>query len=128
MCYIYLNNKKKGVYEIDHTKMKMVEIFEDSNFEEEVLKSDKVVLVDVYADWCGPCKMMAPVIDEIAEDFRDKIKVGKVNSDENASICVKYDIMSIPNILLIKNGELIKRFVGVTAKEVIVDEINKALE
>ena len=121
-------NKKKGVYEVNHTNMNMVKDFGDANFEEEVLKSDKVVLVDIYADWCGPCKMMAPVIDEIAEDFGDKIKVGKVNSDENASICVKYDVMSIPNILLIKNGELVKRFIGVTAKEVIVEEINKVLE
>ena len=116
------------MYEINHTNKKMVENYEDSNFEEKVIKSDKVVLVDVYADWCGPCKMMAPVVDEIAEDFGDKIKVGKVNADDNASICVKYDIMSIPNILLIKNGELVNRFVGVTAKEVIVEEINKALE
>ena len=66
------------MYEINHTNMNMVKDFGDANFEEEVLKSDKVVLVDVYADWCGPCKMMAPVIDEIAEDFGDKIKVGKV--------------------------------------------------
>ena len=114
-------------YDIILGGMNMILNITEKNYDE-ILSSELPVLIDFYADWCGPCKMMAPIVDEIAESFGDKIKVGKVNADENASICVKYDIMSIPNILLIKNGELIKRFVGVTAKEVIVDEINKALE
>ena len=69
----------------------------DENFENEVLNSDKVCLVDFYADWCGPCKMMSPIIEEIADGLGDKVKVGKVNSDENMELAEKYQIMSIPN-------------------------------
>ena len=94
--------------------------FTDENFEEEVLKASKTVLVDVFADWCGPCKMMSPVIDEIAEELGDTVKVGKVDSDENPEIADKYGIMSIPTIMVIKNGEVVKTFVGVTAKEEIL--------
>lgn len=101
----------------------MVYEFTDSNFEEEVLKSDKTVLVDVFATWCGPCKMMSPVIDEIAEEMGDKIKVGKVDSDENPEIAEKYGIMSIPTIMIIKNGNVQKVFVGVTSKSEIIDAL-----
>ena len=75
----------------------------DKNFEEEVLKSDKTVLLDFYADWCGPCKMMSPIIDQIAEETEDVVKVGKVNTDENMELSEKYEIMSIPTIMVIKN-------------------------
>lgn len=95
----------------------------DENFENEVLKSDKICLVDFYADWCGPCKMMSPVIDKIAEEMGDKIKVGKVNSDENVDLVSKYEIMSIPTIMVIQNGETKKTFVGVTSKEEIVNAL-----
>ena len=76
----------------------------DENFETEVLNSEKTCLVDFYADWCGPCKMMSPIIDEIAGELGDTIKVGKVNSDENMELTQKYQIMSIPTISVIKNG------------------------
>ena len=95
----------------------------DDNFENEVLNSDKVCLVDFYADWCGPCKMMSPIIEEIADELEDKVKVGKVNSDENMELAEKYQIMSIPTIMVIKNGEVTKTFVGVTSKEEILNEI-----
>jgi len=95
----------------------------DENFENEVLNSDKPCIVDFYADWCGPCKMMSPIIEEIAEELGDKVKVGKVNSDENMELAQKYGIMSIPTIMIIKNGEVTKTFVGVTAKEEIINEI-----
>ena len=95
----------------------------DENFENEVLKSDKICLVDFYADWCGPCKMMSPVIDKIAEEMGDKIKVGKVNSDENVDLVSKYEIMSIPTIMVIQNGETKKTFVGVTSKEEIINAL-----
>ena len=98
----------------------MVYELTDENFEEEVLKADKPVLVDVFATWCGPCKMMSPVIDEIAEELGDSVKVGKVDSDENPEIADKYGIMSIPTIMVIKNGEVTKTFVGVTAKSDII--------
>lgn len=95
----------------------------DKNFETEVLNSEKTCLVDFYADWCGPCKMMSPIIDEIASEMEDRIKVGKVNSDENMELTQKYQIMSIPTIMVIKNGEVKKTFVGVTPKEEIVSQL-----
>lgn len=90
------------------------------NFEEEVLKSNQPVVVDFYADWCGPCRMMAPVIDEIANEKADSIKVGKVNVDENQDLAMKYEVMSIPTIVIIKNGKVEKTFVGVTSKSDIL--------
>lgn len=96
----------------------------DENFKEEVLNSNKTVLVDFYADWCGPCKMMSPIIDEIAKEIGDKIKVGKVNVDDNQELAIKYSIMSIPTIVIIKNGEVVKTILGVRPKE----EILKVLE
>ena len=92
----------------------------DENFENEILKSDKVCLVDFYADWCMPCKMMSPVIDKIAEELGENIKVGKVNSDENRDLVIKYQIMSIPSIFVIKDGKVVKNFVGVTSKDEIM--------
>ena len=90
----------------------------EENFEEEVLKSEKTVLIDFYADWCGPCKMQSPIIDEIAEERQD-IKVGKVNVDENSDLASKYEVMSIPTLVIIKHGEVSNRFVGLTQKEKI---------
>ena len=90
----------------------------EKNFEEEVLKSEKTVLIDFYADWCGPCKMQSPIIDKIAEERQD-IKVGKVNIDENSELAEKYGVMSIPTLVVIKNGEVSSQFVGVTPKEKI---------
>ena len=95
----------------------------DENFENEILKSDKVCLVDFYADWCGPCKMMSPVIDKIAEENAENIKVGKVNVDENQDLAMKYNVMSIPTILVFKNGNIAKTFVGVTPKQEIEEAI-----
>lgn len=102
----------------------MVNIFNEENFENEVLKSYKTTIVDFYADWCGPCKMMSPVIDKIAEEKSETIKVGKVNVDDNQNLAIKYNIMSIPTILIFKNGSVVKSFIGVTAKE----EIEKIIE
>ena len=95
--------------------MNVIEL-NSSNFEEEVLKSDKTVLIDMYATWCGPCKMQAPIIDEIAEE-KTEIKVGKIDIDEAPEIAEKYGVMSIPTLLIIKNGEVSKQFVGLTKKE-----------
>ena len=95
----------------------------EENFDGEVLKSDKTVIIDFYADWCGPCKMMSPVIDKISEELGDKVKVGKVNSDENMNLAEKFNIMSIPTIMIFKNGVVSKTFVGVTEKSAIINEI-----
>ena len=98
-------------------------VFDEKNFEEEVLKSEKPVLVDFYADWCGPCKMMSPVVEKIAEELGDKVKVGKINSDDNMNLAEKYNIMSIPTLIIFKNGEIFKTFVGVTDKNEIIGSI-----
>jgi thioredoxin 1 len=96
----------------------------EKDFEKEVLNSEKKVVVDFYADWCGPCKMMSPIIDSIAEELEDKIKVGKINTDENINLAGQYGVMSIPTILVIKNGKVAKSFIGVTDKETIISELN----
>lgn len=98
-----------------------VKVINEENFEKEILNSQTTAIVDFYADWCGPCKMMSPIIDEIAED--ESLTVGKVNVDENNELAIKYDIMSIPTILIFKNGELVNRFVGVHDKNEIINSL-----
>lgn len=93
--------------------------FTDENFEAEVLKAEGMVLVDFYADWCGPCKMMAPVIEQIAEEYTGKAKVGKLNVDENPDIAGKYQVMSIPTLLFFRNGQLVDTVVGAVSKSEI---------
>lgn len=88
-----------------------------SNFENEVLKSDKTVLVDFWASWCGPCRMIAPVLTEIAEDYGDSVKVGKVNVDEQPELAGSFGIESIPTIMIFKDGALTERVVGYKPKE-----------
>ncbi len=99
--------------------------FTDANFEEEALQSDIPVVVDFYADWCGPCKMMSPIIDELSGAYEGKVKIGKVNTDENRAVASKYSIMSIPTILLIKNGEVVEKVVGALPKDMLEEKITK---
>lgn len=91
--------------------------FDSENFEKEVLKSEKPVLVDFYADWCGPCNAMAPVIEELATELDGKAKIGKINVDDNPDIAVEYNVMSIPTLIIFKNGKEEKRLVGLRDKE-----------
>ena len=102
----------------------MVLELNEENFEEKVLKEDRKVLVDFFATWCGPCKMMSPIIDEIAEELGEKVVVGKVDSDQNMDLAVKYNIMSIPTIMIFNNGEIEKTFIGLTDKEEIKNALN----
>lgn len=97
----------------------------DANFETEVVSADQPVLVDFWAEWCMPCRMLAPVIDEIAQEYDGKLKVGKVDTDANREISVKYGISAIPTIILFDKGEVVKKFVGVTPKPEFVAEIDK---
>ena len=92
------------------------------NFEEEVLKSEKTVLVDFYADWCGPCKMLSPIVDQVAEENED-IKVVKVNVDDAQDLAMKYQVMSIPTLVVIKEGKEINRSVGLIDKNQVVNMI-----
>ena len=88
----------------------------DSNFEETVLKSDKPVLVDFWAAWCGPCRMAGPVIDELSEEYEGKAVVGKVDIDSNQQYAAQFGVRNIPTVLVFKNGELVDRKVGVSSK------------
>jgi len=97
----------------------------DSNFEEEVIKSDKPVLVDFWAPWCGPCKMQGPIIAELAEEFEDKnIKVGKLDVDDNQMSAQRYGIMSIPTLAIFKSGEVVETMVGLQSKEMLAEKLN----
>jgi len=103
----------------------MAQQFTDQNFEQEVLKSEKPVLVDFWAAWCGPCQMMGPIIEELAEEVKEKYKIGKLNVDENRETASKYGVMSIPTLIIFKGGKEVKQFVGVQAKENLKEELGK---
>ncbi|MFU8828719.1 MAG: thioredoxin [Phycisphaerales bacterium] len=90
--------------------------FNDANFQAEVESSDKPVLVDFWAEWCMPCRMLSPTIDKLASEHGDKIKVGKVNIDHNQQVSVNHGINAIPTVLIFKGGEVVKRFVGITSE------------
>lgn len=101
--------------------------FDEKNFSDEVMKSEIPVIVDFWAEWCGPCHIMSPIIDEAAKEFEGKAKIGKVNVDENQIISSKYGIMSIPTILAFKGGKVIGQLVGARPKKDLVDLINKVI-
>lgn len=105
---------------------KAVEINAD-NFEEVVLKSDKPVLVDFWAEWCGPCRMVGPVVEEIAEEYADKAVVGKVDVDANQDLSVKYGIRSIPALLVFKGGEVVDQVIGAVPKNVLTGKLENAM-
>lgn len=98
--------------------------FSDSNFQSEVLDSGVPVLVDFWAPWCGPCKMLAPTIDQLATEFEGKVRVGKVNTDENPQTATDYQISAIPTVMLFKGGRPVEKFVGVTPKERFATALN----
>ncbi len=99
----------------------------DQNFENEVKASQIPILVDFWAEWCAPCRMVAPVLDELAEEFDGKVKIGKLNVDQNRSVAAQYGVMSIPTLILFKNGELVEQMVGAQPKENLQKVIQSAL-
>ena len=98
--------------------------FTDENFEKEVLESGIPVLVDFWAEWCSPCLMLAPIIEEINNEYKGKLKVGRLNVDKNPNTAVKYGIMSIPSLLLFKNGKVEEQIVGYQPKKNIIEKLN----
>jgi|TARA_B100000315_G_C14042882_1_gene348377 thioredoxin 1 len=101
--------------------------FSDQNFEEEVLKTEGLTLVDFWASWCSPCKILAPVVEEMAEDYVGRVKVGKLNIDENPKTAAHYAIRSIPTLLLFKDNEMVEQIVGVQSKETLQKLLDKNL-
>ncbi|MHB1418149.1 MAG: thioredoxin [Bacillota bacterium] len=101
--------------------------FTDADFNQEVLSSQEPVLVDFWATWCGPCKMIAPVVSDVADDYAGQVKVGKVNVDENTRVPAEYGIMSIPTLLIFNKGELIQRVVGYKPKDELVKLLKTVL-
>ncbi len=99
--------------------------FTDQNFEAEVLKSDKLVLVDFWAAWCGPCQMMGPIVNELAEEVKEKCKVGKLNVDENRETAGKYGVMSIWTLIIFKDGKEVKKLMGAHSKDGLKKELEK---
>jgi thioredoxin 1 len=106
--------------------MAVIEV-SNSDFEEKVLKNKTPVLVDFYADWCGPCKMTEPVLEELSQEYKDKVDVVKINVDKNSQFAQKYQVMSIPTTILVKNGQEIGRQVGFAGKKVYEDLIREGI-
>jgi thioredoxin 1 len=101
--------------------------FTDANFETEVLKSAIPVLVDFWAEWCGPCKMLIPIIDAVATDYKGKIKIGKLNVDNSPQIASRFSVTSIPTLLFIKNGNIVEQQVGMLPQKLLVTKLDRLL-
>ncbi len=101
----------------------MAQTITDSNFKEEILDKNGVALLDFWAEWCGPCRMIGPIIEDLSSEYKDKATIGKVNVDDNANITMEYGVRNIPTLLFFKNGVLVDRHVGATSKKVLTDKL-----
>ncbi|MHB8905378.1 MAG: thioredoxin [Melioribacteraceae bacterium] len=101
--------------------------FTDDNFDGEALKSDLPVVVDFWAAWCGPCRMIAPIIEQLAEEYNGKVKVGKLDVDENQGVAIKYGVRSIPTVLFLKGGQVVDTVIGAVPKSMFVDKLAKLI-
>lgn len=99
--------------------------FTDENFDESVVNSDKPVLVDFWAEWCGPCKALGPIIDELATAYHDRVKVGKVDTDANKEVSVRFSVSAIPTVMLFNKGEIVEKFIGLRSKKDFETALNK---
>ena len=99
----------------------------EANFEDEVIKSPQPVVIDLWAEWCMPCRMIAPIIEELAQEYDGKVKFGKLNVDENRNIAIRYSIQAIPTLLIFKDGQLVQKFVGLRSKADLKREIDSLL-
>ncbi|MBI2618820.1 MAG: thioredoxin [Ignavibacteriales bacterium] len=99
----------------------------DDNFQTEVIKSEKPVLVDFWAEWCGPCRMVAPIVEELAKEYQDTLKVGKVDVDSNQKVSEEFGIRSIPTLLIFKNGKVVDQVIGAVPKRALTDKLSKHL-
>jgi thioredoxin 1 len=100
-------------------------IVNESNFEQEVLQSDKPVLVDFWAEWCGPCKVLGPIVEELATEYKDSLKVAKVDVDANGNLAMQYNVMSIPTLKFFKQGKMVGELIGAAPKATLETEIKK---
>ncbi|MCC8089745.1 MAG: thioredoxin [Rikenellaceae bacterium] len=98
----------------------------NSNFEE-IISGDKPVVIDFWAEWCGPCRMVGPIIEELAEEYKDQVVIGKCDVDENNDVATKYSVRNIPTIIFLKNGEIVDKQVGYAGKDALVEKLNKIL-
>jgi thioredoxin 1 len=99
----------------------------DKDFETEIMESDKPAMVDFWAEWCGPCKMVGPIVEELAKEYKDKIKIGKMDVDQNRETPARFGIRNIPTLIFFKNGEVAKTIIGAQPKSAIEDELKKLL-
>jgi thioredoxin 1 len=119
----YLCNTKSNHQNLN----KMALEFTDANFQQLAIETDKPVIVDLWAEWCGPCRMVGPIIEEIAREYEGKAVVGKLDVDSNPEVSMKYSVRNIPTILFLKNGELVDKQVGAVPKSVLVGKLEKLL-
>lgn len=99
--------------------------FNENNFADEVIKSDIPVMIDFYAEWCGPCRMMSPIVKDFANDYAGKVKIGKINVDEESNLAMRFGVQSIPSFIFIKNGKVIERITGAMPKPVLRDYLDE---
>ena len=99
----------------------------DTNFQEEVLDKEGLTIIDFWAEWCGPCKMISPIVEDLSSEYEGKALIGKVNVDDNPELSIKFGIRSIPTILFVKDGEIVDKVVGATPKQALIDKLNEHL-